>query len=368
MKKILLFSVITVSSVVGYAQRVSVGNCEKQTHPVNNSSGFSTANIFERTTASGDTEVLSNVPVTDTPTLYYAGMTTDSGYISGTDVYGDMGFAERYDFATGDSALNVIGVVTLFGGTVNPASTKTVTFYTWNVGPQQATTDPTVFFSGFPNLALDSVTVPITQLGVAIPDTAEDTFKSFYFTTPTGYLNQSFFVGYHINYNFSALAGDTIGVYTSQDGNRASVLYNVSGVDTIINDQNATLYNDGTWHDNATDNFFLDNDYYIFPIVVVHDNLSVKGVTNNSLTFFGNYPNPAVSSTNIRFSLADNTDVTIIITDMNGRTVNTIQQNNLFPGEHIIPVDTRGMNAGDYIYIIHTADGDGVASKMTVVN
>ena len=89
-------------------------------------------------------------------------------------------------------------------------------------------------------------------------------------------------------------------------------------------------------------------------------------MTKNGITFYGNFPNPAVNNTNIQFSIATATHVTITITDMAGRTINTIQQNNLTAGQHIVPVNTRDLSAGDYLYIIRTANGSGMASKMTI--
>ena len=320
-----------------------------------------------RTTAVGDTIILSNVSGLDSPTIYYAGNASDSGFLSGTDAFGDMGYAERYDFNGADSSLKVIGIMTLFGGWVNPATTKTVTFYTWTVGLQESAGFPNVFDSGFPDIALDSVTEPITHLGIGRGDTMPDSFRTFFYTSPTAYLTQSFFVGYTINYSFAALNGDTIGVYNSPDGSRTSPLFTVSGADTIINNQSVTMFDDGYWYDNASDNFFLANNFYLFPIVVVKNDLSVKGMTTGNLTFFGNYPNPATSSTNISFALSTASDVTIMVTDMQGKLIKTVNCPALAAGPHTIPLQTSDLSAGDYLYAIRTANGRGMASKLTVV-
>ncbi len=320
-----------------------------------------------RTTGLGDTLVLSNVVTGDTPTLYLAGG-LDSGYVSGTDVYEDMGFAERYDFNSADSSLKVLGVVALFGGKYKPTSTKTVTFYTWSVGPRDSTNMPYIL-SGLPNYALDSVNVSITHLGIGASDTVSDTFKSFMFTTPTNFLFGSFFVGYTINYSYGSLAGDTIGVYTTRDGHRASADYiPLGGGDTLVNDQNATLYGDGTgWHDNVWDNFFMDIDYYMFPIVKVGAPNSVKGITKNNFTFFGNYPNPSVNNTNIKFSLSMPADVIVTVTDQSGKVVKTIKENGLTTGMHLLNVVTSDLAAGNYVYIVRTSSGDGIASQLSVI-
>ncbi len=135
-------------------------------------------------------------------------------------------------------------------------------------------------------------------------------------------------------------------------------------VDTVVNVQNATLTSDGNWHDNYTDNDSIYNDLAIFPIVVISAPDGVKGITKKNLTFYGCYPNPASNNTNIKLSLTKSADITIQIMDMNGRILSTITQSNLATGEHIIPVSTSALPAGDYLYFIHTSGGDGVASKL----
>ena len=381
MKKIAFLFIGTTLSLSLQAQKMqtslapfAIDNAYNMNIPHSNSFGA-------RTSAIGSIDTLVNVPISDTPVVYPVSATGDSGFISGMDNYGNMGFAERYDFNGADSSLQVTGILALFTGVVNPASTKTVNFYAWSVGPQVAapfsgTTgnpSPVWFDSGLPDIALDSISVPITSLGVTgVIAYFTPTVQTF--TTPTAYLNHSFFVGYTINYNPNAMGGDTIAVATTYFGDRTSPLYTVSGTDTIVNNQNATLYNplydDGFgsgWHDDGEDTWFAAYDFCIFPIVKVGAPLSVTGVTKNNLTFFGNYPNPATDITNIKFSLSGSTDVTITIMDMSGHTINTISEANLAVGINIIPVNTSCMASGDYLYLVHTAGSDGIAGKMTIV-
>jgi len=329
------------------------------------------SNPMERTTAIGDTEILYNIVDTATLALYTLGG-SNYGYVTGTDSNSDQGFAERYDFQGVDSSVTVIGVFALFGGTVNPASTKTVTFKAWTQGDPVVITD-SFAYSGFPGSILDTLAVPITQLGIGVHS---DTIKEFLFPYATPVLWGSFFVGYSIMYNYDSLNGDTIGLYSSLNGDRrtpviAATVTSTSDtglVETIINVQNATQWSDNNWYDNYTQDDSLYNDLAIYPIVVIGaGNEGVAGITKNNFTFFGNYPNPSINSTNIKFALAKSMDVTIQITDMQGRTINTIQQKNLSTGEHIIPVNTSNMPSGDYLYLIHTSAGSGMGGKMTVV-
>ena len=365
MKKLFLLSIAGMFSVGAFAQSAPV----RKAHAVPVAhQGSTTAHLsHSRTTAGGSVDTLGHISGTDTLANYIVGANADSGYCSGSVVFEDMGYAERYDFSTVDSSLEVLGVIALFSGTVNPASTHNAVFKVWTVGAQVSaglTGRPNVFESGFPNTVLTSESVPFTQLGVGTTDTP----KIHMFTTPTAYLHASFFVGCTINYTWATLAGDTIGLYSNKDGERTTPVYTVSAPDTIINNKNASQYSDATWHDNATDNFQIYYNYFLFPIVRVGASpLAVNGVKRNDLTFFGNYPNPATTSTNIRFSLSNSSDVTIRIMDMNGRTINTVKQDNLSTGEHILPIATADMPAGNYVYVITTASGSGIASTMSIV-
>jgi len=351
MKKLLLLTIGTGLTFGAFAQRTATVSAKNITAPAIKD------NSAARTTAYGSTYEISHITTADTLALYIVGTNADSGYCAGMDIYGDQSYAERYDFNGADSSVSVTGVVALFGGTISPASTKTISFDVWSVGAQSAGPRATMFNSGLPNTVLTSITNPLTSV-------ITDSVQTHMFTTPAGNL-ATFFVGCTINY--TSFAGDTIGLYSSTDGERTSAPYTVSGADTIANNVNVTQYSDNTWHDNATDNFGLYYNYFLFPIVVINGPVSVSGVTRNNLTFYGNYPNPAVNSTNIKISLANPTDVTITITDATGRTVNTINQTNLSVGTHIIPVSTANMPAGDYIYLVRTAAGDGMASKLTVI-
>jgi Secretion system C-terminal sorting domain len=321
-----------------------------------------------RTTAVGDTVTLYNIPDTATITLYKLG-TIDSGYVTGTNYWGDKAFAERYVNDSGN-IMQVIGVVALFGGHVNPASTTSIMFKIWDQGANEPIT-ATRFYNGFPNNVLTSLSVPFTHLGIG---TTADTIKSYFFANGTTGITGSFFAGYSMNYSFSALSGDLIGLTSSANGERLpvtdfSLAYHVSDfgdtvLDTVINVQNATMWADNTWHDNYTDNDSIKNNLAIYPIVVLGFPTSVKGITKNNFTFYGNYPNPVESSTNFKLSLAAGADVNIQIMDMSGRVISTTNATNLSAGEHVIALNTVGLAAGEYLYLIRTSQGDGIAGKM----
>ena len=364
MKKSILLFIAALSGTASFAQHAMSPHATRiQTN---------NHHIAAKTTAVGDTLSLTNIAASDTLVIYSLNGSDTAGYVTGTNMYDDMGFAEKYDFNGNDSSMKVIGVMAQFSGKVNPSSTKKVNFKVWSVGSQVAISS-SLAYSGFPNTGLDTVTVPFTQLGIG---PSVDTMKSFFFPHPTDTLNGAFFVGYDMSYNYATLNGDTLGLASSQDGDRTSAPYTIittvpdtgaTTYDTIINVQNATQWSDNNWYDNYTQNDSIYNNLAIFPIVVVGLPTSVKNVTRNNLTFYGNYPNPAVNSTNIKFSLAKNADVSIQLMDMKGQVLKLIELKAQSTGEHIVPLQTEMLSSGNYIYLIRTSDNDGVAGQMSVI-
>jgi hypothetical protein len=367
MKKLLLLAITGTIGISAFAQHTAITS-ESNARIVNDQHylPISAPNTAAKTTGLGDTLGLTHFGSGDTTTIY--SFVHDTGFVLGTNVFGDKGFAERYDFASTDSTLKVIGVVALFGGTITPASTKTVTLNVWSQAAKTVSYRPTIFDNGLPGSVLTSRIVPITQLGIGLADTAADTTKAFVFASPTAFLTDSFFVGYTINYTWAALAGDTIGLYSNQDNERNDpVFFPYSTSDTTINNVNVTQSADGAWHDNAVDGYGLLNNLSIFPIVIVGPGtVGVPAVTRKDFTFYGNYPNPATNNTNVKFALAATADVTLSVMDMSGRMISTISEKNLTAGAHEISVNTSALPAGEYIYAIQTNNGGGIASKMVV--
>src|SRR6202012_4184385 len=114
-----------------------------------------------------------------------------------------------------DSAVQVVGMLSFFTGAVNPSSTNQVVFNAWSVGAP-TTYSSTISYSGFPNTVLASVSVPFTSLEVPSSTVYDDTaigYNVSYFTTPTAYLNTSFFVGCTLSYTWGSTAGDTLGLW-----------------------------------------------------------------------------------------------------------------------------------------------------------
>jgi len=370
MKQLLLIPVIAALSISSYAQNANF--TETKTLPPFNDLHYISVKpggTAAKTTAVGDTvsSSLSHIGSADTTTFY--SFVHDSGACLGTNAFGDKGFAERYDFNPATVTYKVIGVAALFGGNITPTSTKTITFNVWTQGPKTVSFRPTIFNNGLPNTVLASRTVPITQLGIATSSANPDTTKGFLFATPTAYLTDSFFVGYTINYTWTALSGDTLGLYSNKDNERGEQGYFAySATDTTINNVNVTLNSASAWKDNGQELYGLFNNLAIFPIAIVGPGTGEvnSGITRNNFTFFGNYPNPANANTNIKIALANSTTVSVYIMDMTGKQVAQSITGTLSAGEHAIPVNTSALATGEYIYIVRTGSGDGIASKLVI--
>ena len=370
MKKLLLLSAALLS--------ISVSQAQLQKHSELSSDAFTRQVMLEhdviamKGAKNGDTiKGLINFPgsqLNDDSLVAYRPDTSpyDSGYAFGTSAYGDKGFAERFDFNGKDSGVTVIGTYSIFDGRYTSNTTKTVNFKVWTQGAVTNAGRTHLFMNGVPTTVLTTQSVNISKLGINMNGKG-DSLVYTKFATATAVLKDSFFVGYDINYNFNSLAGDTIGIKTTRSGYRYASYYFVSGGDTTINVKNAAQYSDNSWHDNAFSNYGLGLHYCIFPVLVVKYNAtSVNGVTHNNLTFFGHSPNPANSSSTVHFSLKKNADVSITLTDMAGRTVRTMSYPNQTVGAHEAQMDLSALTAGDYIYLLRTSDGDGMASQVTV--
>ncbi len=372
MKKALLFAIAASISIGTFAQKARIVAAkdakiidDQQYAPATAVSGTAA-----KTTAVGDTVFVSHIDATpgvDTVTLY--SFVNDSGRVFGTNAFGDKGYAERYDVNPATTSYKVIGVRALFGGSITPASTKTITFNVWAQGPKSVSFRPTVFNNGLPSTSLASGVKSITDLGIGIGATDADTTRNHLFATPTAYLSDSFFVGYTMNYTWTSLSGDTIGLYSNRDNERGEPGYfAISTSDTDINNVNVTMNSAGAWKDNGQELYGIFNNLNIFPIVIIGPGTGAAGsITRRDFTFYGNFPNPASNSTNVKIALANSADVTIDISDMSGRSISQITKNNLTAGEHMIELNTSSLPSGEYIYTIHTSAGDGIASVLTVI-
>jgi len=370
MNKLILFTISICLALNGFAQPLLGWQRASMQDILNESAGGMQLTNGAKVTAPGDTVYITHINTSagmDTIVRYF--FANDTGDVFGTNAFEVKGYAERYDVLATTATYKVIGVRAKFGGRVMPGSTKTVDFQVWTQGAKSDAGRPTLFYNGLPQTTLTTETVPITQLGVAMSSGEGDTTKNHFFSSPTAFLLDSFFVGYTIDYSWASLSGDTIGLYSNQNGERTEPAYFVvSPTDTTINVVNASMTHSGAWFDNGTTGYGPYANLCIYPIVIIGPGTTtgLAGISQGNFTFRGSAPNPASNSTRVQFALGKKADVTIEVTDMTGQEVNKVQQSNVSAGEHSIEINTSSLAPGTYVYTIYTSEGEGIASQLVI--
>jgi len=80
-----------------------------------------------------------------------------------------------------------------------------------------------------------------------------------------------------------------------------------------------------------------------------------------------NYPNPFNPTTNIAFSITEQTEVTLSIFDITGREVAKIINNKTLPaGNHSVEFDASNLNSGVYLYTLNAGDRS-LTKKLTLI-
>jgi hypothetical protein len=87
--------------------------------------------------------------------------------------------------------------------------------------------------------------------------------------------------------------------------------------------------------------------------------LTIQG-NNNTIPAFcslqQNYPNPFDASTNIEFTIAKESHVKIVVYDIRGIEIETIVNESIKPGTHIVLFDGYLLDNGVYFYKISLRD------------
>jgi hypothetical protein len=376
MKKLVLIALAAATGVSANAQIAAKTNATlKKATSERTSVLVPTREIngtFKTTGLSDTLNYLNNASTQlfDTSVAYVLDQTlpVDSGYYFGYNALGTNAYAEKFDFEYApDTTFQIIGVRSLWTGTVNPASTKTVNITIWKQGaPELVPGFSSRYYEGFPDVVKKAETVSIKALGIG--NANPDTIKNFYFATPHTGVDYNFYVGYEATYTWGSLNGDTISLKSTRNNYGVGNWFfsTNSSNDTFLLDRNAMRFN-GAWYDLAFDLNF-DLNLSVVPIIQFSSNNidAVGGLSRNDLTFYGHFPNPAVNSTNIKFSLDKMADVTIQLTDMSGRVISTTKETKLNAGEHIVPLETSSLAAGNYVYTLSTSNGGAIAAKLTI--
>jgi hypothetical protein len=97
----------------------------------------------------------------------------------------------------------------------------------------------------------------------------------------------------------------------------------------------------------------------------VHNTVGVGELDAQNITLVQNQPNPFNSQTTIQYTLTEASNVSFTVTDLAGRIVRVIENQNLSAGNHNIVLNAADFAAGAYNYTL-TSNGKSVTKKMFV--
>jgi hypothetical protein len=383
MKKILLFSLTMALGYSGFTQNATILDLKgttigttsdlRQITPVDPSTNPGTD---KTTVVSGDTTGLFggnfDRAIPDSCwRLMVGSQPFDSGFVFGISAWGYEGYAMLYPYRevnrdnTKDTTYELVGVLSLWGGTRQTTSTKKIKFSAWS---RTTTKVP------YPNRATWSIYgLPgstIVSKEINATDMAGQTVV--WFPKPYKKISEDIYLGAEIDYTWGSLAADTFGLMNTRPTYTLNTMRPESTTaDTVINVMNIIKNSGGTWGATFASLGRPVGDIAIIPLIhrecpTCWTNSVTGGFSDRNLTFHGAYPNPAVNSTNVVFTLKEVADVTITVMDVTGKTINTIVNNNMSAGKNEVRIETSQLAAGNYIYSIQNNKGGAVASQFTV--
>src|ERR1700757_2098259 len=290
-------------------------------------------------------DTLSNFLTSDTLTVFHLPSTAghDSGYVSGTNAYGDLAKASYYD-ATSLANTQIKSVICLFykNGTAGTHGTGTVTV---NILGGTSTGGPTGAAIGTVTASLATIVASTPTTGVKYCGNPSLGFSSalivpytFTFatpiTTPTG--------GFFASLNIPAVAADTLVVFQNTGGS----------LQTTNTAWELNTPSPGTWASVQADWGFTNGvSFAILPIVCPTGTTDIQ---HNELGSAINlFPNPNNGQFNFAVTLAEAANLNFTIVNMLGQIVYTKSENNITNA--VLSCDLSHLAKG--VYYANITDG-----------
>jgi len=274
-----------------------------------------------------------NISITGTDTINYIDLpgtfytATDGGYVVGTNIYGDLGKYQRFDFD--ESVVSLLGVVAIFGekGVVDTADN--ITFVTTGIGSNNA-----------PENTLLSEIITTDDI-----DTLD--YTTVMFDPP---LNDpgSVFIGFE----WTSAVDDSFGLISDVDGDG--------------NGENRAWekWSDGQYFPfTSSQSWELDVDLWLGAVVMTPTGVEIMHPA--AFTLSQNYPNPFNPVTSINFQIPERGLVTIKVFDLLGNEIQTLLNEVKEMGSYSINFNAEDLSSGIYIYKISV--NDYIASKKMIL-
>lgn len=302
---------------------------------------FETSHIF----AKNDTLAPPSFATAASFTTYIAieDGTTDTGYVNGTNYYGDYSKVQQFQV---DVPYNIFGALAWISNVEGTGGS--LKFQVWNSNGSGTALSGTVNYA--PGTVLGTMSVPIEDLtfGPSFPADAH----TFMFNSPI-WAPQDYYIGM----NFQSLLPfpqNNLGIVSSTSGS--------AGMMELAWEQ----WSNNAWYSlqgAGWDNGAMDVDLMIFPIVdmtsSVQDNF-ISGMIANI------FPNPTSDVATIEFNLKNKAEnVNIMVLDINGKLISSYELGAQNAGVNSFSFDVSNFAAGSYFYTIQ-ADRNRFAKVFIV--
>ncbi|MGK9477659.1 CARDB domain-containing protein [Melioribacter sp. OK-6-Me] len=270
----------------------------------------------------------------DTPQIWTVGTTppADSGYVSGTNIYNDLGKYQRFDITVNSHLIqaNLYFAVKQIAGTAD----------NFNLVVKSAQID------GAPGSTLYSKSYSVDSIDISNPGVVYNAFPIDTDVSLTG----PFFIG------IEWLSGvdDQFGLVTdsANEGANAKRAWE--------------KWSDGTYHDINSAWQNLDIDLWI--AAVLSTTTEIKVITNElpqGYILSQNYPNPFNPITKIKYAIPHNAYVTLRIYDVLGNEVKKLVSESQNAGYYEVEFDGSNLASGIYFYRLEA--GNYFATKKLII-
>lgn len=332
MKKIYLVALSALTITSAFSQQRTVGTSKPLTN-------FKATNTSQ--TLSVPTDTLWGNFLAGTPTIYGS---SNGGYVFGVNGYQDFQKSQAFLVS---SPFNLEQVLIWFGGlnyTSGNAASKMV------VRPVDMNgTGTSVAGAGQPAPGTLIAGATAVDLLVSAVDTTPGNMNVVAFPSPVP-ISADFAITVDLT---TIAAGDTVGIVTTTDGDAAGA------------DNSWEQWSDLTWHSVLEpNNWGLDIDAAIFPII---DDLGTTGIAPmiNGVRIVQAMPNPATSATKLVYELDKSYDVKVMMFDVTGKMISTIDQGTQAAGTYTLDLNVSNLAEGTY-YVAIRNGSNGIGTKISV--
>jgi len=267
--------------------------------------------------------------------------TVDTGYVCGTNWYGDEAKAQMFIY---DEPYNLLGCLVWIVDRKGTSGNLQFKVYKAN-GPGIAYPEDDVNYA--PGTVLATVSKSLSQVNSGL--SGEQGFNYFALNSPLA-INFDYYVGLDFT-KMGAFPANKVGIASTTDGD-------AKGTDLAWED-----WGDGFWVSMYA-GWELDFDMMFLPVISSSGADIQEHFINNVIMNF--YPNPTSDVATIEYELKNNAnDVQVVLHDLTGKAVAEYNLGAQNAGKYTTQVDVSNLSSGTYIYSI-SADKNRLAKKFTV--